>query len=189
MMPEWITTKEGVTLLAAVIAATVSFITLLFNIFTAQSAELRKVHRDVLVKYIHELGDCLHQTLATSNILLMNKTDQSAANWRERASAAKTKLKALRIKLRYPLWGLDSAFKTISILPDWIDHVRQYPEHSALVLKKGNDLGRLLDRTVRKCYIRGRSPNWLEIQLVNWRRRQLEKAYEAFKNRPKYVPR
>ena len=185
MMPDWITTKEGVTLLAAVIAATVSLVTLLFNIFTAQSAELRKVHRDVLVKYIHDLGDCLHQTVATSNILLKNKTDESIANWSEKAAAAKTRLKTLRIKLRYPLWGLDSAFKTISLLPDWIEHVRLYPEHSAIVLDKGNALGQLLDRTVRKCYMRGRSPNWLEIQLVNWRRRQLEKAYEAFKNRPK----
>lgn len=185
MTTEWALTKEEMTLLAAVIAAVVSLMTLLLNILTARSAELRKVHRDVLTTHIHDLGDCLHQTVATSNILLKNKTDESIANWRDKAAAAKSKLKALRIKLRYPLWGLDSAFKTISLLPDWIDHVRLYPEHSAIVLDKGNALGQLLDRTVRRCYMRGRSPNWLEIQLVNWRRRQLEKAYESFKNRPK----
>lgn len=183
MTTEWTLTKEEMTLLAAVIAAVVSLVTLLLNILTTRSAELRKVHRDVLTTHIHDLGDCLHQTIATSNIILKNKTDESVANWREKATSAKTRLKTLRIKLRYPLWGLDSSFKTISLLPDWIEHVRQYPEHSAVVLKRGNALGQLLDRTIRKCYMRGRSPSWFEIQVANHRRRQLERAYETFKNR------
>lgn len=179
---------EQATLAAAIVAAVVSLVTLLLNITTKRSAELRKAHRDVLANHLEELGQALHQTLATSHILLKNRSEESTANWREKAAEAKTKLKALRMKLRYPLWGLDSALKTISVLPDWTDHVRQHPEHSSVLIKRGSALGEALDNTIRKCYLDGRSPNWVEIRRANLRRSALEKAYRDFQDRPK-VPR
>lgn len=182
MLPMLLT--EQATLIAAIIAAFISLITLVLNLSTRYSAEVRKAHRDSLTKDLHALGEALHQTLACSHILLKSRTDESLANWRARASAAKARLKALRVKLRYPLWGLDDSLKTISLLPDWIDHVRLYPEHASEVIKHGTALGDALDSSIRKCYIHGRSPRRCEVRKVNSRRRSLEKAYTMFQERP-----
>lgn len=177
-------TTAQVTLAAAVLAALTSLITLGLNIATKRSAELRKAHRDALIGHLQELGAALHETLATSHIFLKNRTEGSTINWREKANKAKTKLKTLRVKLRYPLWGLDASFKTISLLPDWIEHVRQYPEYSTHVIKRGKALGKTLDRTIRRCYMNGRAPNWIEVWRAEHRRRKLERAYRDFKDRP-----
>ena len=176
-------TIQEVTLIAALIAAAVSILSLMTNVLSQHSAELRKAHRETLEHYIHDLGDSLHSTIATSNILLKAQTDPAIQNWRAKAETAKTKLKELRTKLRYPLWGLDKGLKTISRLPDWVEHARSAPEHAQTILKAGESLGHSLDSTIRKCYMLGRPPRMDERIVINYKRSQLEKAYLAFQSR------
>ncbi len=176
-------TIQEVTLVAALIAAAVSIATLVVNVATQRSAELRRAHRDTLENFIHDLGESLHSTVATSNILLKAQTDPAILNWRARADAAQAKLKELRMKLRYPLWGLDKGLNTISRLHNWVEHARAYPTYSENILRRGKSLGRTLDSTIRKCYMRGRSPRIDERLRVFYKRMRLEKAYHDFQSR------
>jgi hypothetical protein len=171
------------TLIAALIAAIVSIISLFVHLIAQHSAELRKAHRETLESFMHDLGESLYSTIATSDILLKAQSPPSIINWRKRADDAKTRLKELRAKLRYPLWGLDKALKTISRLPDWIEHARQSPNHARNILRAGVSLGRSLDSTIRKCYMYGRPPRLHERLIVKYKRWRLEKEYLKFQTR------
>lgn len=101
-------TKEEVTLIAAIIAATASIVTLFLNLRAQKSAEIRVSYRDSLKPHIVELGEALHEIVASSNIYLFKtKSDEARENWREKHEKAKDNIKSLRTKVRYQLWGLD----------------------------------------------------------------------------------
>ena len=94
-------TSETVTLIAALIAAISSIITLWLNVRSQYSSETRIAQRAVLENFIVELGEAIHETTATSKILLKTKTEEAAKNWRDRSIVAKEKLQSLIPKLRY----------------------------------------------------------------------------------------
>jgi hypothetical protein len=176
-------TKEEITLYAALIAAVVSIFSLLINLFTQRRMEWRTAQRKSLEDFVHDLGEAIHSTIATSNILLKARTDESIQNWRERATEAKEELKKLRPKLRYPLWGITESINTLSRLPDWVEHARKCPDYAQDIFEKGHSLGKSLDRVIRKCYLRGRSPRLCERLFIRFRQWQLENSYEKFQKR------
>lgn len=164
--------KELVTLIAAVIGATASVIVLLLNLNAQRKAELRLAHRKSLEPHVADLGESLHQILACSNILLKTKSEVSRKNWLERAKQAQKTLKALRLKLRYPLWGLDDGFRVLSRLPDWCDHLRGDVERGRRLLKRADRLRAALDGAILGSYTNGRPPRRTERWLVAWHARQ-----------------
>ena len=179
-----IVSSEQATLIAAAIAALTSIITLIitfiFHISSEKSAEMRVSYRQSLEKYIPELSDSIHSTIATSKILTQAKSEPSIQNWREKAEKAQAKLKELRVNLRYSLWGITEALNTLTRLPDWIEHARGFPEHEKHIFDKGKKLGDAIDKSIHNSYTYGRPPTYLEIYWVLFCQVQLEKAYKSF---------
>lgn len=176
-------TIEQVTVVAAIIAAVASLITLVVNFFVNRSSEFRAAHREVLKPHIYNLSEALYSTLATTKILTEARTAPSLESWRERANVAKAQLKDLRIKLRFPLWGITNAMHTLSRIPDWIEHARPLPtKHSSTLFRRARWLGIFLDSAIRNSYARGRPPTWLDrakVLVANW---YLERAYANMKS-------
>lgn len=179
-----IVSSEQATLIAAAIAAFTSIITLIitfvFHISAEKSAEMRVSYRQSLDKYIPELSDSIHSTIATSKILTQAKSESSIQNWRERADKAQVKLKELRVILRYSLWGITDSLNTLTRLPDWIEHARDFPEHAKIIFDKGSKLGEAIDKTIRNSYTYGRPPTGLERFRVWFAQVQLERVYKSF---------
>ena len=168
--------KEFGILLAATIAAVSSFITLLLSLRAQRSSELRVAHRDGLEPFITELSEALHANLATSNVILKTASGEAFKRWQDRSNEARKKLKELRPKLRYSLWGLDEGLLVLSRFPDWIQHLRSDAKLAEKLLKKGNQLRRALDYSIRNSYIYGRPPAIYEKLLVRycaWKCRRL----------------
>lgn len=174
---------QTATLIAASIAAAASLSALYFNLRGSRLSELRVAHRKTLEPSINELGEALHETVATSHILLKARSDVSAISWRNRSQVAKGKLLALVPKLRYPLWGITDALRTLSRLPDWVEHSRlKYPQHALIICTKGTKLSRALDRTIKNCYAMGRAPALRERIEVLYLVRSFRRSYKRFQD-------
>ena len=173
---------QTATLIAAVIAATASIIVLLFNLWAALLGELRTAHRKTLEPHIAALGEALHETVATSHILKA-RSGTSVESWRERSQVAKTELQEVVLKLRYPLWGITDALRTMSRLPDWVEHARaKFPTHARKICDSGTRLSLTLDRTIKNCYASGRAPTLVERALVKYRVWRFESSYNKLQN-------
>jgi hypothetical protein len=174
-------TAEQATLIAAIIAAFSSVVTLVMGVFVNRSTEMRVSHRQALESHISELAKAIYSTIATSKILTQAKTEPAIENWRARAEEAKTKLKELRGVLRYPLWGITDAMNTLARLPDWIEHSRPFPEYSRDLCTKGHALGSVIDSAIRRSYNNGRPPTIYERLRVKIAEKRLVDAYEKMK--------
>lgn len=166
------------TLIAAVIAAVASVFVLLLN----KKGEIRAANRKTLETFIYELSQAIHQLIATSNILLKNKSDVSRENWKEKAETAKTKLKELRPKIRYVLWGIDDSIQALTRLPDFTLYTLADEDVATRVVRRGTRLGDAIDRCIRDCYLNGRAPRFYEIwkiKLYEWHFRQTRDNYKA----------
>lgn len=168
--------RSTATLIAAVIAAISSII----SIFARRASEMRKAHRDTLEPHIQDLAKAIHEAVATSNIIVMTSSEEARANWREKGNRAKDKLKELRIKLRYSLWGLDTAIKEIALLPNWVEHAWDYPDYRDGIIERGDELSDALDFSIRRCYRKGRTPAWYERVYVENKRKKLKSYYDEF---------
>ena len=154
-------TEQTATLIAAGIAAGASVITLVLQFIEQRSAEMRAAYRTGLHEHLSPLGEAIHQTLACSTILLKaNKSEEAYRKWRDRGREAQTKLKGLRIRVRYQLWGLDEGLNTLTRIPDWTDHARKDPKRADQLLWCAKRLGEMLDRGIRAAYYSGTTP-WL----------------------------
>lgn len=172
---------QTATLIAAVIAAAVSILSLILNLIISVSAESRGAYRKSLENHIEELGNAIHTTLATANILMKTKTEESAKNWREKSDDAQNQLKELYIKMRYPLWGITEGIRTLTRLPDWIENAKKFPEYSKELFIQGKKLGSEIDKTIRNSYIFGRPPSCLERIRVKFAEEKLCRIYEKMK--------
>ncbi|MEL6771193.1 MAG: hypothetical protein AAFP18_09040 [Bacteroidota bacterium] len=150
------------TLAAAVLAA----LTSVYGVFSQRRSELREAHRKSLDEYISDLSRALHEVVASTDILLRAKSEESERKWLARAHEARDTIKGVRPALRYALWGISGGLKRISLLPDWVYHKRADADVADKILKRGDRLRRALDYTIRRCYSRGRTPTVFERFLV-----------------------
>lgn len=166
------------TLSAAIIAAILSFLTLL----ATKSTEVRTAHRKTLESFIYDISDSVHQMIAISNILLKNKSAESRGNWSDRAEKAKAKLKELRPKIRYALWGLEPYLLSLAKLPDYTLYTLADEKVVKKVVRRGSRLGDSLDECIRHCYLNGRSPRFYELwklKFYNWHFHVTRNNYKA----------
>ncbi|MCT3846077.1 hypothetical protein HZQ52_14710 [Elizabethkingia anophelis] len=182
MMISILNIDEGTaTLLAAIIAAIFS----LFTLLSIKPKEIRAANRKTLEPYIYDLSDSIHQLIAISNIIIKTKTDESLKNWREKAETAKKKLKDIRPKIRYSLWGLEDYILSLTKLPDFTQYTLSDIEVAKKVVKKGTHLGDCLDNCIRKCYLSGRTPKFYELwrlRYYNWRFTKIRNEYKMKRN-------
>jgi hypothetical protein len=166
------------TMLAAIIAALLS----LFTLLAVKPAEMRSANRQALEPYIHDISDSIHQILATSTILLKNKSETSRLNWTNKASNAKEKLKEIRPKTRYSLWGLEKYLLSLTRLPDYTLYTLEDLNVANKVVKRGGQFGNKIDKCVRQCYIKGRAPRFYDLWILayyNWRFKKVRNDYKS----------
>lgn len=156
--------KETVTLISAITAAIASVVGLLLKIIADRKTELREVKRKALEAYIVDLGQALHEVVASSNTLLQPAKEKQRPKWVERAKNAQQTLKRLRPKVRYSLWGTEDAIRSLSYLPDWTARRQANLNNTRNLIKKATALRLELDIVIRNCYDDGRVP-WLRERL------------------------
>lgn len=176
--------ESTATLFAAIIAAVVSIIVLLLQVLSAYDAESRGAHRQIIEPYLADLGESLHSILATSEIMMKAKSDVSYNEWKRKAHTSQDALRAIRGKVRYPLWGIDEGIRVMIRVPNWITHFKKRVPGSREVLDAADDLRITLDDVIRHSYSWGRPPTVCERWRVARRATALRSLFEeAMRNR------
>jgi hypothetical protein len=172
-------TAPEATLIAATAAAIASISSLVVNIYFQGQAERRISYRKSLEAFLPELAKALYTTMASSNVLAKIPSDTSKyVNWRKRAGEARKSLHELRYQVRYQLWGLDDGLRTLTRIPNWIEHARGRDELVSALLIEATGLRELIDEVIRKAYAKGSPPNWWQRRKVLHRTQNLRKLYE-----------
>ena len=110
-----------VTLVAALIAAAASILSLLLRSRSELRAELREINRKKLESLVDDLGDAMHKLVACSTLRVRDKEDANIGYWDSKIHEARTSLRKIRPRVRYQLWGLDEGLKALIVLPDWLN--------------------------------------------------------------------
>lgn len=171
--------KGVATLIAALLAAVLSGLTLLQK----KSIELREANRKYLETFIEELSDSIHQLMAIATIMLKNKTKESLNNSKSKAEEPKEKLKRLRTKIRYPLWGIDDAIQKLTRVTDFTLYTLNEPAVAEDNVKKAKSFAYSIDKCIRNCYLHGRSPSFLEIHIIKFKAWRFTSVREGFKEK------
>jgi len=173
-------TQPDATLIAAVVAATATILTLLFTVLNKRGEEFRTAQREVIASDLKAVGKAVHEVIALANIQFkVQDTPQHAERYKAAVEAAK-RLKAMRLDVRYTLWGLDEAFRTLAKLPDWLGHAKPSHEVAAKLLVEGRAIGTQIDLAVRSAYLAGKSPGWWRIFRVGQATGRFKRTYNAF---------
>ena len=151
--------------MAAIIAALLSFITLLQN----KKTEIREANRKKLELYIDDLSESIHEIMAFSTIMLKNKSEESLKNYKSRADEAKKKLKELRKKIIYPLWGIDDCIQQLTRVSDYTSYTLKDKKVATKNVKRAKLLAKSIDCCIKNCYIHGRNPTLAERLFIKYR--------------------
>ena len=177
-------TDPTATLISAVIAAGAGIVVIILQVIGDWGSESRGAHRLIIQPYLEKLGEAIFSIVATCDIMLKTKTDESHASWKAKAHGAQVSLKDIRAKIRYPLWGLDEGIRALTRLPNWTALFRRRPVEAKALLKRADQLRWAIDLAVRHSYTYGRPPIFYESYLVSYRTKQIRKLFEsASKNR------
>ncbi len=167
-------TAQEATLIAAVIAAVASVSKLFFDRFS----ENRSSFRALLQPLVADLGESLHGVVATCYVMARSNSDEQHANWHDKAKRERDKLKALRPKLRYPLWGIDDGLRVLLRLPEWTAHARGQPQRLDLLIVRATRLRETIDAVALRCYRNGRLPNFFERVQVRFFAWHCQKVFQ-----------
>jgi hypothetical protein len=171
-------TAETATLLSAGIAAAASVMILLGNLIGARGAEARSAHRNVLEPHLPDLGEALHEVVASA-VLQHRRAQNNQAPGAAGQFGAKAAeiLKAKRIAVRYPLRCTGPALRTLSRLPDWASTYKGHESGDELI-GHARELGRLVDAVIARSYARGRPPTRFERWRVERQNKRLLETWE-----------
>lgn len=162
--------------LAIIVAAAISVVG---GFFLGQRSESRSAHRDALGPYLSDLGEAIHEVTALSTIVVKRvKRDQAVYEYIREAERAANDLKDLRRQVMYTLWGVDDGLRTLSRLPDWINHAKQDPPLAGELVNEASKLAEKLDETIRESYLKGRPPRWYERGKVSRQESTVRRTWE-----------
>lgn len=157
------TPAENYTLIAAVVAAVASVLGVIVTaatIYFDRRSTAEAQHRDLLKPHIIDLGETLHKVIACSQIVVHRAAqEQTTEKWQRLAGEACTKLKELRLKVKYPLWGLDDGLNEMTRLASYVSHLRNREEFRQPLLDAAESLRRELDEAIRKSFLEGQPPD------------------------------
>ncbi len=160
----WLTLSRA-TLIAALVAAVTSLLTLALQSRTKRAAELRAAHRAALASHLQDVGRALHEATAVCGVIIRKDlNDEQRKNWLERAARVRDELNALRLSLRYTLWGIDPAIRALYLFVGSVGH---YPlkvsgSDGVKALGAAQKVKDRMDNVVRRSYASGRPPTWYE---------------------------
>jgi hypothetical protein len=159
------------TLVVAGIAAAVSVATLLVTVVSSRRSEQRAAHRATLAPYLPNIASGIHSVMASSQLILRRaESGQTLDSWIQRGAAGASLLKGVRPNVKYPLFGIDEALRTLSRMPEWIaTYSGDRDAGAGRLLENAQRLSILTDEVVRRSYARGRPPTWFERRKLNQR--------------------
>lgn len=166
------------TLIAALVAASASVLKLILDHYS----EGRANQRELLQPLLTELGEAIYGIVATSVVMSKTKSDEAFTNASGKAEEEQRKLKALRPKLRYPLWGVDEGVRVLTRLPDWVSHARSNPKKLQKLLDQADALRSAIDKVAIGCYKAGRTPTKLESWRVRFQAWRCRRTYNGGSN-------
>jgi hypothetical protein len=173
--------KEQATLVAAIIAAVASLLVLVANLLGARRAEMRAAHRTALVKYLETVGEGIHETAASATIIRrLHLQSAETKTWRDNGKSGSDKLKLVRPKIKYTLYGLDEPLRTLSRMPEWIATYKSVKQTNAdELLEEMQKLAGAIDGAVRWSYKRGLPPGPLRRWWLKRRTKRVRKLWGA----------
>lgn len=168
-------TREDAILIAAGIAAFASVVGLFVNTWSAFFTERRTAYRSSLQESFLELGQVLYEVMALSAKMRKSKSDQAFASARDEANKAAEKADKIRIKLMYALWGIEDGIKQIVWVSTCVALLKNHRdgERAKGIIKRGTNLRRALDNSVRHAYLSGRPPGIMDRAIVKWKSKKL----------------
>jgi hypothetical protein len=148
------------TIIAALIGAGMIFASFWATQWTAGRTAKHAAHRELLAPHVAAVGVALHQCVATSKIFARRiALGQSPDVWRARGQKAHKDLERLRLRVKYTLWALDEALRTLSRVPDWIGHAAaDSPERADRLVEAADALRAEVDARIRKSIQTGVPP-------------------------------
>lgn len=189
--------KSNATIIASAIAFTASIISLYTHFIFSKKGEIRAANRKILDKYIIVLSTSIYQIKAASTILIENKKPHRPENqktWLANLEVACLTLRAVRVKCRFPLWGLDEELNSLSKMNVYMTNLLlKLQEASA---KNSNEdikiiddmakalknsvigLGDAIDGCINDCYRKGRLPHNKEVKRAKKWRKVMEDLVE-----------
>jgi len=176
-------TAEEATLYAALIAAAISLITLVFTLKASRSTDLRAARRATLSTSFSELGALLYELVALSVKMKQMKNGDKFDEVRKKAEATSEKIDELRRKTRYPLWGLDGGLRTIRWVPVYIAHMKHErdSERARKIIELSTKLRETIDLAICHAYFTGKPPSKFQKLAVWWHARCLRKYFDGGK--------
>ena len=173
-------TQEDATLFAAVIAALFSIVSLFVSAHFSRLSDLRSTRRNALASDFTELGNKLYQLVALSVKMSQCKTDATFAATRSQADTIAKEIDQIRLKTRYPLWGMDSGFRTIKWMPVYIAHMKDQRTNKRTkeLLRRGTSLREAMDIAICHAYFHGQQPTLIQRARVRWRAYRLRGYFD-----------
>ena len=172
--------QGSAALIASLIAAIFSVVSLLVAAQISRQADLRSTRRIALAGEFTELGNKLYQLVALSVKMSQCKTDESFAKNREKANDIAKDIDQIRLKTRYPLWGLDPGFRTIKWMPNYIAHMKdkRTDKRTKKLLARGTSLREAMDISICHAYFHGQQPTLVQRLRVRWRAYRLRRFFD-----------
>ena len=143
--------------------------------------EQQKMHRALLEKYMSQLGELSYSLLSCLKIYPQTKTDTSRKRWQETLETTKIEINQIRLKLRYPLWGIIDEIKTLARTASWGQYYRDNKTQFDKFYDLANKLRNELDQAILDSYINGRPPCEKYIKRVKNAARQVKKFHDDTK--------
>ena len=115
---------NNATILAALITSFFAIISSIGGIIYQRRLEKQKNHRALLEKYISQLGELNYSLLSCLKIYPQTKSDVSRKKWQKTLESTKDEINQLRLKLRYPLWGIIDEIRILALTASWGQYYR-----------------------------------------------------------------
>lgn len=172
-------TTSTITIIVSLIAAITSLLSLVININSSKRKEIRDGNRKTIEPLIEELGKQIYGVIAAIALLYKDDSVKNQKYWNSQVLTAQKKLRELRPKLRYPLWGLDDSIKTLILLPGVAKLAERKDLYIVIVL--ATSLRKSMDNVIRKCFKYGRTPNFIERKIIQYRVNALYAKWQELK--------
>lgn len=169
---------NNATILAALITSFFAIISSIGGIIYQRRLEKQKNHRALLEKYISQLGELNYSLLSCLKIYPQTKSDVSRKKWQKTLESTKDEINQLRLKLRYPLWGIIDEIRILALTASWGQYYRnnktQFDEFYAIA----NNLREELDQAILDSYTNGRPPCKKYIKRVKKAAEQVKRFHD-----------
>ena len=120
--------------------------------------ERQRIHRTLLEKYISQLGELNYSLLSCLKIYPQTRTDDTRKKYQKAMESTKDEINQIRLKLRYPLWGIIDEIRTLALTASWGQYYRDNQAQFNNFYALANKLREELDQAILDSYINGRPP-------------------------------